>query len=152
MPRKGCSQPGSWQGAPKGAARGCQHQGSVAILCPQHPQVVFSLHVSSQHPGLCRASRRRSLVAEKSRWEGDLKPGACFAPLSPSPASLWLSVVVLQVIACKLSAPGIDTAQLGTVTTNQLGRNCWSCLQEQTRASCTLPNAASPAGGSSWEG
>lgn len=98
----------------------------------QHPQVASSLHISSQHPGLCRASRRRSLVAEKSRWDGDFKPGACFAPLSPSPASLWLSVVVLQVIACKLSAPGINTAQLGTVTTNQVGRNCWSCLREQT--------------------
>lgn len=54
----------------------------------QHPQVAFSLHISSQHPGLCRVSRRRSLVAEKSRWDGDFKPGACFAPLSSQPLAL----------------------------------------------------------------
>lgn len=56
-----------------------------------------------------------------SNQEPALLPSPLLQPASGSPS--W---------CCKLSAPGINTAQLGTVTTNQVGRNCWSCLQEQT--------------------
>lgn len=89
--------------------------------------------------------KEKQRIVEKSGWENDLKLGPCnwgLVILLPFFGHL-LTFVVLQVIACKRSAPGIDIAQLGTIH-----RDCetgWEKLLElAARADARLPWSPHP--------